>query len=53
MRLAILGDVHANLEALETVIEATRKEKVEGYYCVGDLWVTAPNRPSASRSSRT
>ena len=37
MRLAILGDVHANLEALETVIEATRKEKVEGYYCVGDL----------------
>ena len=37
LRLAILGDVHANLDALETVVEATRKEKVDGYYCVGDL----------------
>ena len=37
MRYAILGDVHANLEALQAVVEATRKEKVEAYFCVGDL----------------
>ncbi len=37
MKLAILGDVHANLEALETVVEAARKEKVDAFYCVGDL----------------
>ena len=37
MKYAILGDPHANLDALETVVEATRKEKVDGYFCVGDL----------------
>ena len=37
MRYAILGDVHANLEALQTVVQATKKERLDGYYCVGDL----------------
>lgn len=37
MRIAILGDVHANLDALNAVIDATRKANVDEYYCVGDL----------------
>ena len=37
MKYAILGDVHANLDALETVVQAIRKEKVDAYFCVGDL----------------
>lgn len=37
MKYAILGDVHANLDALETVVQAIRKEKVDAHFCVGDL----------------
>jgi diadenosine tetraphosphatase ApaH/serine/threonine PP2A family protein phosphatase len=37
LKYAILGDVHANLDALETVVQAIRKEKVDAYFCVGDL----------------
>jgi predicted phosphodiesterase len=37
MRYAIIGDIHANLEALQTVLEDTRKEKVTHYACVGDV----------------
>ena len=37
MRYAILGDVHANLEALEAVLEALQKEKVDVMVAVGDI----------------
>jgi predicted phosphodiesterase len=36
VRLAVLSDLHANLEALEAVLSATRGE-VDGYLCLGDL----------------
>jgi predicted phosphodiesterase len=36
MRLGILSDIHANLEALSAVLEAYRKENIDVYYCLGD-----------------
>ena len=37
MRYGILGDVHANLEALEVVLEALSKDKIDAYVAVGDI----------------
>lgn len=34
---AILGDIHSNLEALNTVLDDARKQGVEGFVCVGDV----------------
>ena len=35
--IAILGDIHANLEAFETVLEDCRREGVTEYLCTGDV----------------
>lgn len=37
MRYAILSDVHANLEALEAVLEDARRQGAEGFVCLGDF----------------
>jgi predicted phosphodiesterase len=37
MKLAILSDIHANLPALEAVIEATNDTDVEQLWCLGDV----------------
>ncbi len=37
MRLAIFSDVHANLEAMNAVVEAYKKERIDKYYCLGDV----------------
>lgn len=36
MKVAVFSDVHANLPALETFVEATRRE-VDSYLCLGDV----------------
>jgi len=36
MRLGILSDIHANIEALSAVLEAFRHEAIDVYYCLGD-----------------
>ncbi len=36
-KFAILGDIHANLEALEAVLEDCRERNVTDYACVGDV----------------
>ncbi len=36
MRIGIFSDVHANLEALETVLRALRDEHVDSMVCLGD-----------------
>lgn len=43
MKYAILGDIHANLEALQAVLEDARNEGVTHYACVGDLVGYAAN----------
>jgi len=37
MRFGIFSDVHANIEALSAVMEALRQERVDRYYCLGDV----------------
>ena len=37
MRLGIFSDVHANLEAMSAVIAAYRSEKIDRYFCLGDV----------------
>ena len=37
MRLGIFSDVHANLEALNAVVEAYKLEQIDRYYCLGDV----------------
>ena len=37
MRLAIFSDVHANLEALSAVFQAYRTERIDKFYCLGDV----------------
>ena len=36
MRLGIFSDVHANVEALNAVLEAFGTERIDRYYCLGD-----------------
>lgn len=37
MRTAIFGDIHANLEALEAVLEDARNQHVTDFVCMGDV----------------
>jgi predicted phosphodiesterase len=37
MRLVFFGDVHANLEALNAVLEDIDKKGVDEIFCLGDL----------------
>jgi len=37
MRIGILGDIHANVEALTAVVEALRADRVDVYVQVGDI----------------
>ena len=43
MRYGIFADVHSNLEALDAVIAAYKKESVDKYLCVGDVVGYAAN----------
>ena len=36
-KIAILGDIHANLDALEVVLEDCRAQGVDEYLCTGDV----------------
>lgn len=37
MRIAILADIHSNLEALEAVLGALGRTRIDRYVCVGDV----------------
>jgi predicted phosphodiesterase len=37
MRYAIISDLHANMDALEKVIEDIQKQKVDRHLCLGDI----------------
>lgn len=45
MRYGIFADIHSNLEALDTVIAAYKKEAIDKYLCAGDVvgYATNPN----------
>ena len=37
MKIAVLSDIHSNLEALEAVLDDTQARRVEAYWCLGDI----------------
>lgn len=43
MRYGLISDIHANLEALETVLAALQKEAVDQILCLGDVIGYGPN----------
>lgn len=43
MKYAILGDIHANLDALQVVLADAEKEQATHYVCVGDVVGYGPN----------
>ncbi len=43
MRYGIFSDIHSNLEALDAVIKAYKKEKIDKYLCIGDVVGYASN----------
>lgn len=36
-RIAVIGDIHSNLEALNAVLEDARSQSVKEFFCVGDI----------------
>src|SRR5215218_8142522 len=46
-RAAVITDIHANLPALEAVLEAIERSDVDGLYCGGDLVGPHPNEVCA------
>lgn len=46
MRYGIFSDIHSNLEALEAVIQAYKKEEIDKYLCIGDIvgYAASPNQ---------
>ncbi len=43
MQIAIVSDIHANLEALEVVLADIRKKKIKEIICLGDIIGYGPN----------
>lgn len=37
MRYGIIADIHGNFEALKATLEALSKEKIDKYFCLGDI----------------
>ena len=37
MRIALFGDIHANLEALQTVLADASEQECTDYVCMGDV----------------
>ena len=42
MKIAIISDIHGNMQALETVLEDIKKENCEKIFCLGDLAMAGP-----------
>ena len=43
MKYALIADIHANLEALEVVLEDAKKNNCTRYVCLGDVVGYNPN----------
>ena len=37
MRTAILSDIHANLEALESIVSSAAERQIDRWVCLGDI----------------
>lgn len=42
MKIGIISDIHGNIDALESVLEALKSENCEKIFCLGDLAMAGP-----------
>jgi len=42
MKIAVISDIHGNMQALEAVLKDIEKEKCEKLFCLGDLAMSGP-----------
>lgn len=42
MKIAVISDIHGNMQALEAVLEDIKKENCEKIFCLGDLAMAGP-----------
>ena len=42
MKIAVISDIHGNMQALEAVLEDIKKENCEKIFCLGDLAMSGP-----------
>ena len=42
MKIAIISDIHGNMQALEAVLKNIEAEKCEKIFCLGDLAMAGP-----------
>lgn len=42
MKIAVISDIHGNMQALNTVLENIREENCDKIYCLGDLAMAGP-----------
>lgn len=42
MKIAVISDIHGNIQALESVLDNIAKEKCEKIFCLGDLAMAGP-----------
>jgi predicted phosphodiesterase len=42
MKIAIISDIHGNMEALESVLSDIRKEDCKKIFCLGDIAMAGP-----------
>ena len=42
MKIAVISDIHGNLEAMKAVVEDIKKEGCEKIFCLGDLAMAGP-----------
>lgn len=47
MKVAIIGDIHGNLVALDAVLDELRSEQINGLVCLGDLAAGGPQPAEA------
>src|SRR3989344_5717918 len=43
MRYGIISDIHSNVDALDAVLSAFRKERIQSFLCLGDIVGYGPN----------
>jgi len=37
MKIAVISDIHGNLEALKATLQDIKKKKIDKIYCLGDI----------------
>ena len=52
MKIAIVSDIHANIEALEAVLEVCEQKNIERFICLGDVIGYGPNPSEVAKIAK-